>query len=236
MQERIAQTKRAKYTFEYVKSVFSTFSYELISTAYFSSKDDLDVKCNLGHIHQVTFNNFLRGTRCPHCLKASQRLSIEFVRQQFELENYTLLSTHYQNNAQKLNVICSQNHHTQISYNKFKSGRRCNKCSLVNRSGARHYNFNSNLTEEIRNKKRDVKEVVQWRKEVFKKDNFHCRKCGIKNKSLNAHHIHNWADYPQLRFNVDNGITLCLKCHNLFHLTYGVRNNNQNEIDDFLRS
>jgi predicted restriction endonuclease len=56
----------------------------------------------------------------------------------------------------------------------------------------------------------------QWRKAVYKRDNFHCRwpNCSIKTK-LNAHHIKTWANYPALRFTVENGITLCKHHHKM---------------------
>lgn len=52
----------------------------------------------------------------------------------------------------------------------------------------------------------------QWRLDVFKRDGFKCKKCGSK-KGINAHHIKRWAKYPSLRFDVNNGITLCRKHH-----------------------
>ncbi len=51
-----------------------------------------------------------------------------------------------------------------------------------------------------------------WRIKVFKRDFFTCKLCGRKD-GLQAHHIRRWADYPTLRYVVDNGITLCDVCH-----------------------
>jgi hypothetical protein len=55
-----------------------------------------------------------------------------------------------------------------------------------------------------------------WRMEVFTRDGFRCRLCGSK-KKIHAHHLKMWAFFPELRFDVDNGLTLCLKCHATEH-------------------
>lgn len=58
-----------------------------------------------------------------------------------------------------------------------------------------------------------------WRKAVFERDNYICQNCKIKTTSnyLHAHHIKEFAKYPELRFEVSNGITLCPDCHTLAH-------------------
>ncbi len=64
---------------------------------------------------------------------------------------------------------------------------------------------------------RTSKEYREWRTSVFERDNFTCVSCKQKGKKLNAHHIKEWANYPDLRFEVDNGITLCESCHKKLH-------------------
>ena len=56
----------------------------------------------------------------------------------------------------------------------------------------------------------------EWKRLVFEKDAYKCQKCFLSD-NLNAHHIMNWNDYPELRFEVNNGLTLCLKCHRTLH-------------------
>jgi len=69
------------------------------------------------------------------------------------------------------------------------------------------------------NKKiRESKKYQSWRKSVFERDNYICQECGIHNGNgyniyLSAHHIKSYAKYPGLRFEVSNGITLCIWCH-----------------------
>lgn len=54
-----------------------------------------------------------------------------------------------------------------------------------------------------------------WREAVFKRDNFTCQSCNKKGGYLEPHHIKGWAQYPELRYEVSNGQTLCKACHKL---------------------
>ena len=65
-------------------------------------------------------------------------------------------------------------------------------------------------------------EYTEWRKKVFRKDNFTCQDCGNKmtyKNPLHAHHIIKFSDSIEFRFDVDNGLTLCKKCHLERHKT-----------------
>lgn len=53
----------------------------------------------------------------------------------------------------------------------------------------------------------------KWRMEVFKRDDYTCQSCFKKGIYLEAHHIKGWTEYPDLRYEKDNGLTLCKKCH-----------------------
>lgn len=56
----------------------------------------------------------------------------------------------------------------------------------------------------------------QWVKAVKDRDGWKCTKCGATDR-LHAHHIKRWRDYPELRYDVSNGVTLCHECHEEAH-------------------
>jgi hypothetical protein len=64
-------------------------------------------------------------------------------------------------------------------------------------------------------------EYKLWREAVFKRDLFSCVFCGNKKSgNLEADHIKPFSLYPELRFAIDNGRTLCKECHRATD-TYG---------------
>lgn len=81
--------------------------------------------------------------------------------------------------------------------------------------GVTHWNWKGGISEE-NNKIRNSAEMHQWRRSVFNRDGYKCTHC-LSTKNLQAHHVKPFADYPDLRFDIKNGMTLCKKCHTEEH-------------------
>lgn len=90
------------------------------------------------------------------------------------------------------------------------------KISKAN-SGENAPNWKGGISEENYRIRRTGK-YKSWRKMVFERDDYTCQHCGdksIKGKRviINADHIKPFALYPELRFELSNGRTLCEPCH-----------------------
>jgi len=79
------------------------------------------------------------------------------------------------------------------------------------RQGSKNANWKGGLTELVKGIRRSP-EFYQWRKAVLERDKHTCQDCGAT-ENLEAHHIRSIIEYPEGIFDVDNGLTLCEKCH-----------------------
>lgn len=99
------------------------------------------------------------------------------------------------------------------------------KCKGIHHSnllkGKNNPNWKGGIST-INNIIRGSYEYKLWREAVFKRDNWTCIWCGKKGGELNADHIKPFALYPELRFAIDNGRTLCIDCHKTTD-TYGKK-------------
>lgn len=66
---------------------------------------------------------------------------------------------------------------------------------------------------------RHTKKYQEWRKAVFERDSYTCQHCGQVGGDLNAHHIKAFKKFKKLRYVIENGLTLCEKCHKKVHRT-----------------
>ncbi len=82
--------------------------------------------------------------------------------------------------------------------------------------GERHPNWKGGMPRKDRRLTLSYEEhrkYMDWRKAVFSRDTWDCQECGHHGGVLHADHINSWVDYPELRFELTNGRTLCPPCH-----------------------
>jgi hypothetical protein len=96
-------------------------------------------------------------------------------------------------------------------------------CSVAchHRATARRGALNPNWGGGCDKQQRKTVQYAEWRTAVFRRDGFTCQDCGVVGYNLNAHHVKPWKPYPDLRFDVANGVTLCSKCHKRRHAVEG---------------
>jgi hypothetical protein len=97
-----------------------------------------------------------------------------------------------------LSIGMKGKHHTEDTKNKIR-------CKLLKYKGEERNIY----LEQYR---RATPEARIWRLTVFQRDHYICRNCGAKGGHMIAHHVRDWARYPEDRYDVDNGITLCKSC------------------------
>lgn len=65
----------------------------------------------------------------------------------------------------------------------------------------------------MRDAGRYTEEYKIWRRKVRLRDKNRCQWPNCKRKAAQVHHIVTYSSAPHLRYAVNNGICLCLKCH-----------------------
>ena len=75
-----------------------------------------------------------------------------------------------------------------------------------------HQHRNQGLTVEHERQRKSAA-YREWRTAVFERDDYTCQGCGQHGGHLHADHVQPFALFPDLRFEVSNGRTLCVPCH-----------------------
>lgn len=95
-----------------------------------------------------------------------------------------------------------------------KGVKRCRSCISKHMSGSNHWAWKEDRNSLKKENRHGDSAYREWRKEVWLRDNF---KCKIANPDcagrIEAHHILVWSEYPELRYQTNNGITLCHAHH-----------------------
>lgn len=239
-----------KESYENICNYFKNFGCNIITpkNQYQNKRSKLEVFCSCGQIFHITAFDFYQGKH--HCNKCTFKLqterltvSYEDVSQFIKSNNCELITQKefYKNSKTLIEVKCACGNifKTRFILFKHENKRQCNYCGIATRSGEFAPRWNGGITPETE-KIRRSQDYIDWRKQVFTKDSYTCQCCGDnKGGNLQAHHLLNFAEYPELRLDVSNGITLCENCHNFaiygsFHHIYGAHNNTPEQLYEYI--
>jgi hypothetical protein len=77
--------------------------------------------------------------------------------------------------------------------------------------GEKHWRWKG--TTPLLTRLRNSARYSHWRNAVFERDDYTCQHCRARGVRLNADHIKPFALFPEIRFDLENGRTLCVDCH-----------------------
>jgi len=117
-----------KHTINYIRTQFEKENYKLIEQEYVGAHTKMAYVCLNGHKHKINWANWSQGKRCPYCY-GNVKLTLEFLKKEFDKDGYVLLSRHYIGNKQKLDYICPNGHKHGMEWVSWKNGHRCPTCA-----------------------------------------------------------------------------------------------------------
>lgn len=100
-------------------------------------------------------------------------------------------------------------------------------------------NKRSSNASKKRNRRGSRTTYQRYRRRVLERDHYKCVICSkFQEKGLRVHHIYSWEEYKELRFALENGVTLCSECHDeeyigSFHDIYGTTKNTLEQFIEF---
>lgn len=119
-------------------------------------------------------------------------------------------------NTPLLCVICGSKFYaskSQVKYRNRKTcSRQCNK-SMVRQIAIQRRIDNGYTQHQLDRLARYAPEAEIWRKAVFERDDYTCQFCVVRGGKLEADHVLPFAYFPEIRYELSNGRTLCRNCH-----------------------
>lgn len=141
--------------------------------------------------------------------------------------------------------ICKCSCGMKVSYlgTHLKNGS-CTTCGnkAIHRTGENNSNWKNGKTPRLLQERTSVEYKI-WRDSVYAKDWYTCQCCGRYGSDIekNAHHIKNFSEFPELKYDLSNSILLCAECHHIkyigsFHNIYGTTNNDANQLEQYINN
>lgn len=227
-----------KLTYEFVKQSFESIGYKLLSKDYLNNHTKLYYKCDKGHVHSITWNDFKTGYRCKWCWEEKRsknnykggvtKLNLPlFSTYASQLERYQPVYKIEHINLELLGVECT--HCSKI----FVPNKKAVQHRIAALNGKQKGEAHMYCSDECKQTCPIYRQILWpktyqpykvtrpnqsvWSNLIKERDNHTCQKCGISDGIMIAHHIDPVINNPIESLDLDNGLTLCKKCHKHVH-------------------
>jgi len=200
-------------------------------------------------VQNIAYSHIQQGGGCKFCFYDTigdlKRKDATIVIKDFVDKGYIPLFApeEYKNNSMPLPYICELHkdkgiQHTAYGNLSSRCGG-CKYCGIEKSSGENSHLWRGGITSENKKARNNI-EYKDWRRQVFERDNYTCQVCGVRGGSLHAHHINNFSDNPELRLDLNNGVTICKDHHSpyvfaSFHNLYGKNNNTYEQLKEYIK-
>ena len=249
--KRPSNTNNALLMYPELKELWSDKNEKSPEEYTYGSNKNVWLKCS-NHKHedfQREIGNIkANGLSCPKCVEESIIRYEDLTGQRFGKLVVTGIDREGSDRAMRWFCDCDcGTKHKSILASHLKAGKIIS-CGCVwlglsdwdkQRIGNR---VKKNATKEMseNHKIRNSTKYACWRRDVLNKDGYKCVLCGSDHRN-EVHHIYPFVDYEDLRFDINNGITLCFEHHNMFiegsfHNVYGSKNNTPQQLEDYINA
>ena len=137
--------------------------------------------------------------------------------------------------------LCSCGYIKSMSIDSIRNGALTCGDKTRHYTGEKSANWKGGASSDYQ-KARTSLEYDKWRDAVYAKDWYTCQCCG-KSHGINkqAHHLYNFSNNEELRYDTENGILLCDQCHysaikDSFHNIYGTQNNTPQQLEEYINN
>lgn len=115
---------RRKFTTEYMRNILADHGYVLMGE-YINANTLMEVRCPSGHVTNIFYSNFSRGTRCKTC--SDHKHSDADIDFELQKDRYIRIGE-YKGIFEPLELECPVGHRITMAYNDFRKGSRCGDC------------------------------------------------------------------------------------------------------------
>lgn len=205
---------------DYEKTGFgpSDITYASDKDVYFKYPKGLH-ESELRKVHRLTCRNDQKDFRCNECMKEYPVINDITGNVYGDL---LVLSPNFEEKRKRNSndtfwkCQCSCGKIISVYGSCLKDGRQVT-CGnrTIHRSGKNSSNWKGGITPKLI-LDRNCRKYDKWRDAVYKKDWYTCQCCGkSRDINKNAHHLNNFSDYEDIKYDVNNGISLCEECHHI---------------------